>query len=448
MTNPFENHINTAFPFLKGKKLLLAISGGIDSVVLADLLIQNKQDIALAHCNFQLRGTDSDKDEAFVKDLAGKYNIPLFSVRFDTKKTAAERKVSTQVAARDLRYEWFEKIRKEHHYSFILTAHHADDNIETVLINLIRGTGLEGLTGIPERNKNILRPLLPFSREEIKSYAEEKSLKWREDLSNDEDKYTRNKIRHQILPVLKELNPGFNTTFQQTLSHLKGASAIVRESVNKVKCKIFHKTGTDTYELDIKKIKRLKNVKHYLYEMLKDYGFTEWDDVFNLLYAQSGKQIFSKTHRLIKDRDLLLLTGLDSEEKLPPPEYTIASGQKKQELGGYTLFFSNVSVKDVKNEDIIENRSEKKIYLDKGKIKFPLSVRKWKEGDYFYPIGLQGKKKLSKFFKDEKLSVLDKENIWLLCDQNKIVWIIGERMDDRVKITEKTKEILIIDIES
>jgi tRNA(Ile)-lysidine synthase len=448
LTDRFENHINTVFPYLKGKKLLIAVSGGIDSVVLADLMRQNNFDIALAHCNFQLRGKDSDKDEAFVKDLAKKMEIPVFAVKFDTKKYASENKISTQVAARELRYKWFEKIRKEHRFSFILTAHHADDDLETVLINLIRGTGLEGLTGIPERNKNIIRPLLPFPREEIENYADDKGLKWREDLSNNEDKYTRNKIRHHILPVLKELNPGFNDSFRQTLSHLKGSSAIVKESVSKARCRIFKKTGKDSYELEIKKIRRLKNTRHYLYEMLKDFGFTEWDDVYRLLEAQPGKQVFSDTHRLIKDRDLLLLTGLSSADNVRSKEFKISSDQKKLYLDGCTLLFRDIPVKEIKKEKIVKSDPEKEVYLDKKSIKFPLTVRKWKEGDYFYPIGMQGKKKLSKFFKDEKLSVLDKENIWLLCDQNKIAWVIGKRMDDRFKITENTKEILKIEIQT
>jgi len=445
LTDRFENHIHTVFPYIKGKKLLLAISGGIDSVVLADLLLQNDYDFALAHCNFQLRGTDSDKDEAFVKDFAQKRNIPVFTVKFDTKKTASERKISTQVAARELRYEWFENIRKEHQYNFILTAHHADDNLETVLINLLRGTGLEGLTGIPERNKNIIRPLLPFTREEIKNYAEKKELKWREDLSNFEDKYTRNKIRHHILPVFKELNSGFDNSFVQTLSHLKGAQSILKETVKKAQCRIFNKTDKDAYQMDIKKIKRLKNTKHYLYEMLKDYGFTEWEDVYHLLTAQPGKQVFSKTHRLIKDRDYLLLTKLKSNSDPSVEVYKISADQKTLKTDEGTLLFKDLGVEEVENENIFKSDPEKEVYLDKNKIEYPLTVRKWKDGDYFYPIGLQGKKKLSKYFKDEKISVLDKENIWLLCDQNKIAWVIGKRMDDRFKITPDTKEILKIE---
>jgi tRNA(Ile)-lysidine synthase len=415
-------------------------------VVLNDLLRQNSCDVTLAHCNFQLRGEDSDKDEIFVKELAKQYNIPLFTVKFNTKKVAEEQKISTQVAARDLRYNWFEEIRKTNNLDFIVTAHHADDNVETVLINLIRGTGLEGLTGIPERNKHIIRPLLPFSRKEIEAYAIEKKIKWREDLSNEEDKYTRNKIRHHILPVLKEINPGFNETFLQTLSHLKGSSAIVKETVKKAKCKIFHKTGKYSYQLDIKKIKKLRNVKHYLYEMLKDYGFTEWDDVYHLLDAQPGKQVFSKTYRLIKDRDFLFLSLLEKNDT--NAVYQINIHQKKQDIDGSTLLFRELLFKDIEKNTIFKSKSEKEVYLDKDKIEFPLFVRKWKDGDYFYPIGLQGRKKLSKFFKDEKLSVLEKENIWLLCDQNKIVWIIGRRMDDRFKISNNTKEIIKIEIKS
>ncbi len=446
MNQRFKDHIDTNFPFLYRRKLLLAISGGLDSVVLNDLLVKNNFDVSLAHCNFQLRGSDSDKDETFVKELATKYQIPLFAVKFDTINYAAKQKISTQVAARELRYNWFEKVRKEHRLDFILTAHHADDNVETVLINLIRGTGLEGLTGIPERNKNIIRPLLPFTRAMVETYARKNNLNWREDLSNQQDKYTRNKIRHQIIPLLKDLNPGFDNSFIETISHLKGASAIVKESVKKVQCITFQKTGKNSYQIDIQKLKKQKHFREYLYEILKDYGFTSWDDVFHLLEAQPGKQVFSKKYRLVKDRHYLLLGKLPAEEQ--KNEFLIKNGQKKIKTDEFELLLRDVELKDSDRQHIFKNLSAHVAYLDKSNIKFPLTVRKWQNGDYFYPIGLNGKKKLSKYFKDEKISVIEKENIWLLCDRSKIIWVIGKRIDDRFKVTDKTKEILKIEYKS
>ena len=311
----FTTHINSYWSFLKGKKIGIAISGGIDSVVLTHLLHQLEYSIVLAHCNFKLRGKASDKDEAFVKQLAKQLEVPAFTIAFDTEIVAKQEKISIQLAARKLRYKWFEELIMANEFDYILTAHHADDNLETFLINTIRGTGLDGLTGIPQQNGVIIRPLLPFTRTEIERYATNNTISWREDLSNAEAKYLRNKIRHQVIPILKEINPNLLKSFQNTQEHLKETKQLIAAYIENSKNTFVSLEGNGTQKINIKKLEKLDNPKAYLYELLKAYGFTEWNDITDLLTAQSGKQIFSKTYRLIKDRDYLLLESREKSKK-------------------------------------------------------------------------------------------------------------------------------------
>ena len=441
MLAPFTEHINTNFSFLKNKKLLVAISGGIDSVVLVYLLNQLNFDISLAHCNFQLRGEDSDQDEKFVKKLAGQLQLPIFTKSFATTEFAKKEKLSIQLAARTLRYDWFRAILKENKLDHILTAHHADDSLETFLINMIRGTGLDGLTGIPERNENILRLLLPFTREQIEKYAEDNTIVWRDDNSNVEKKYVRNKIRHDVIPVLKELNPSLLTSFNKTLQNLKGSRQIIEDSIENIKGIVIIPTESGIQKIDIEKLKEFNSPQAYLYELLNDFGFTEWNDIVDLLEAQSGKQIISNTHRLVKDRNFLLLTDRDSTRiKEKEKIYEVFEKDRIVEIEDFKLEVSYV--KTVR----IEGKTQNVAFIDRDKLKFPLIVRKWKNGDYFYPSGMQGKKKLSKFFIDNKMSVLQKKKIWLLCSANEIIWIIGKRLDDRYKAIVTTQNILKIEL--
>ncbi len=432
--NTFKNHIENNLPFLKHSKILIAISGGLDSVVLTHLCNQTKLKIALAHCNFNLRGSESDADEDFVLQLAEDLDLEVFIESFETETYAKEHKLSTQMAARELRYNWFEELSEQLHFDYILTAHHADDVLETFLINLSRGTGLEGLTGIPEINNNIIRPLLSFSRTAIESYATEAKIEWREDSSNASTKYLRNKLRHDVIPQLKVINPEFLNNFQKTLKHLGDTADIVEESVNAVLKRAIKSIDENQISYHISEFQKVNNPKAYVFEIFKEYGFTEWNDVLNLLEAQSGKQVFSKTHKLLKDRDCLILSEITSEEKPQQIEFTTEDKRIATNLG--TLLFEEV--------DTVESKTANSIYIDKDLLKSPLSVRTWQEGDYFYPLGMQGKKKLSKFFKDEKLSLLDKEKCLILCSKDKVVWVINYRADNRFKITEQTKSILKI----
>ncbi len=449
MNRNFEKHISHHFPFLEGKKLLVAISGGVDSVVLTHLLHRLHCKIALAHCNFSLRNEESDKDELFVKKLARELDVAVYTVKFNTSEYAQKKGISTQMAARDLRYNWFQEICKTHKFDYILTAHHSDDALETFLINLTRGTGIDGLSGIPQKNENIIRPLLSFSRNNILDFALANKLHWREDKSNASTKYTRNKIRHEVIPVLKEINPNLLNSFQKTLDNLHKTKAIAKDAVEIVKKQVVS-TSENEITFSIKHLKKLKNAPVYLFELLKEYGFTEWNDVANLLDAQSGKQLFSKTHRLLKNRTALLLTEITSNNK---QEYTVLENVKEiyKPIG---LKFEKIIIPfDTKKhqnkiiEELIStNNSVNTALLDYNSLTFPLVIRKWQIGDYFYPLGLKGKKKVSKYFKDEQFSLIDKEHTWLLCSKNAIVWIIGKRLDNRFKVTPKSSSILKITI--
>jgi tRNA(Ile)-lysidine synthase len=431
----FQKHITNSLPFLKESKLLIAVSGGMDSVILTHLCHALKLDIALAHCNFKLRGKESDQDENFDLDLAQTLEIEVCFESFYTEAYAEHEKLSIQIAARKLRYHWFSDLAENLNFDFILTAHHADDNLETFLINLTRGTGLKGLTGIPEINDNIIRPLLPFSREQIENYAKETNLKWREDSSNASDKYLRNKLRHQVIPHLKETNPELLQNFKNTLKNLNDSADIVDESVSEVSKRVIDSSAKNQITYKISEFKKLNNPKAYLFEMFKDYGFSEWNDIVDLLDAQSGKQVLSNTHRLLKDRAHLILTNLcPSERGTTEESIVINEADEKIELPTGTLCFNEV--------DTITTSSKTSICVDKDALVFPLELRRRKDGDFFYPSGMNGKKKLSKYFKDEKLSIVDKEQVWLLTSENKIVWVVGMRADNRFKVTENTKHIL------
>jgi len=427
----FKQHINTSFSFLENKKLLIAISGGLDSVVLTHLLNHLNFTISLAHCNFNLREKESDADEISVKKIGEKLNVETFTIGFDTNSYAKKNKLSTQLAARELRYNWFNELIEKHQFDHVLTAHHADDNLETFLINLSRGTGLEGLTGIPAINNNIVRPLLQFSREEIEQFAKDNAIQWREDASNASTKYIRNKIRHQILPVLKEINPNLLDSLKKTTANLKGSQQIVNDAIESFKKKAIVHSKNGIMTIDISKLQEVSNPKAYLFEVLKEFGFTNWTDVANLLEAQTGKQVVSKTHRLLKDRGFLLL----SEIKLAQDtlEYLIPKNISKVTTPIKLTF-------EIAKE--ITSSNSQLAFFDLEKITFPLVLRKWKSGDYFHPSGMKGKKKISKFFKDEKYSLIDKENTWLLCSENTIIWIVGKRADQRFLATSISKKIL------
>ncbi|WP_299103467.1 tRNA lysidine(34) synthetase TilS [uncultured Winogradskyella sp.] len=418
---------------LNDRKLLIAISGGIDSVVLAHLCQNLNLNFSLAHCNFNLRAEESDKDEAFVMEMAEDFDVEVFVQNFDTETYATEHKRSIQMAARELRYDWFKELAEQLNFDYILTAHHADDNLETFLINFTRGTGLNGLTGIPMINDNVVRPLLPFSRIQIEAFAKAHQITWREDASNASRKYLRNKLRHEIVPILKEINPQLLDSFQNTLSHLNDTQLIVEERLLDFKKRAIISEDDLGITYKISEFKAVKNPKAYLFELFKNYGFTEWNDVVDLLDAQSGKLVKSNSHRLIKHREFLILTELkDFEES----ETSLLMSKNDNEV---ETPFGNMCFKEV---ETISETSKHIIYVDKDLLKFPLELRLWKEGDTFQPLGMSGKKKISKYLKDEKASLVKKENTWVLTSEDKVIWVVGKRADERFKVKTNTKVIL------
>ncbi|MFC2148031.1 tRNA lysidine(34) synthetase TilS [Bacteroidota bacterium] len=429
MINQFKEHIAVNFPELLENHFLVACSGGVDSVVLAHLCSLNKMDFSIVHCNFQLRGYESDMDAFFVEDLARKLGKKIYIKDFDTNSYVNINKVSLQMAARELRYRWFEELMKKNKIKTLVTAHHADDNLETFIINLSRGTGIKGLTGIPAKTSNISRPLLIFSRAQIMQFAEIKNISWREDHSNLDKKYLRNKIREDVIPRLRELHPGFLGNYEATRANLEGSAALLENYLAEIKQELFQQED-DLIRIPINALLKLDPIKVYMYELFHQYGFKEWNDVVGLLTASSGKEIYSQTHRLLKDRQYLLLQPLHPStiEKF---KIDAASGTITKPI--------NMKIDEVK---AMGEQSKRILYVDKETLNHKLSIRKWEKGDYFYPFGMNGTKKVSKFYKDEKLDLISKEKQWLLCSGDAIVWIIGRRGDDRFKVTPETKNIL------
>jgi len=412
---------------------LLAVSGGIDSMVMADVFQRYGSDIGIAHCNFNLRGNESDQDETFVREYAAEKNLVLHVTKFDTRKFAGDFGLSIQVAAREMRYKWFYELLECEKYDYVLTAHHADDNLETFLINLTRGTGIEGLTGIPAQNGKVVRPMLAFSRDEIEAYAQTNGIEWREDSSNASDKYLRNKIRRQLIPILKEIRPDMLDGFSRTQEFLRQTQSLAEDASSIIFGKTAKTFGNEV-RFDLSEIKKLPNYRAYLYHWLSEFGFTAWNDIYGLVDAQSGKQVFGPGHVLLKDRDSLILSAVA----------TFGSGREYRIYKDMEALEFPLKI-DLKKVNHIGVQTNSAIFVDAEKLSFPLLLRRWKEGDVFYPSGMNGNsKKVSKFFKDGKFSLRDKENAWLLCSQDDIVWIVGHRADERFGATSNTTNILNI----
>jgi tRNA(Ile)-lysidine synthase len=451
----FTDFIKKENLFQPKDKLLLAVSGGVDSVVLCELCKQTGFDFVIAHCNFQLRGEESKRDEQFVRELTKKYNVEIFVKKFDTEKYAEENKLSIQVAARELRYEWFNQIVNgqlsmvNSHAGFIhhspltihhiLTAHHANDNIETLLINFFKGTGISGLRGILPKHGKIIRPLLFAKKDELIEFAKENNLSYVEDSSNVSDKYTRNYFRNQLIPSVQKVFPQVEDNLLNNIQRFKDIETLYQQSIELHKKKLLEKKGEEIH-IPVLKLFKSDPLPTIVYEIIKDFGFTsnQTEDVIKLLNSDSGKYVQSHTHKIIKNRNWLIITSslttvaenilIEEEDKIV--EFLNGKLEMKQiSAAGYKL-----------------SGSERIAQLDSDEIKFPLLLRKWKQGDYFYPLGMKKKKKLSRFFIDQKLSLTEKENIWVLEMNKKIIWIVGKRIDERFKITPKTKNILKISL--
>ncbi|HBN04673.1 MAG TPA: tRNA lysidine(34) synthetase TilS, partial [Bacteroidales bacterium] len=359
---------------------------------------------------------------------------------FDTYSYMKEKGKSMQVSAREMRYKWFNELLKEEGYSYIATGHHIDDSIETFFMNILRGTGIAGLHGILQKVNLVIHPLLFTNRAEIVSYQKSNNLEFVEDSSNATTKYTRNKIRHELIPLVKEIAPNFDKIVSKEIERFRETEVVFRSVINDAKTELLE-IENQTVKISIEKLKSYVPQKIFMYEILSDFGFNETtiNSIEDALLETSGKQFFSETHRLVKDRDFLLIVK-----------------NKPQNINQYLIEESQASVyspivlhmeilKDLQYVKIPKNKEV--AMLDFDKLTFPLILRKWKKGDSFFPYGLQGEKKISEFYKNLKYSILDKENQWLLCSGNDIVWVVGQRIDDRYKLTKSTKTIYKIELD-
>lgn len=439
LLNKFHQYILQENLFFPKDKLLLAVSGGVDSTVLCDLCHKAGFDFAIAHCNFQLRGDDSDRDEQFVKGLAAKYNVTFYSKTFDTKKIAAEQKKSIEETARNLRYAWFSELLAPDSPlktpDYILTGHHADDNIETVVMKFFRGTGIKGMRGILPKNGKIIRPLLFARRKEIEEYALQNQLEFVTDHTNLEEAYTRNFFRNRVLPMVREFFPEAEQNILNNTERFVEMEELYGQAIDLHKSKLLEIKG-DEIHIPVLKLKKSKPLHSITYEIIKDFGFTahQADEVIALLDSETGKYVASSTHRIIRNRNWLIIASAKSNET---GMILIEEGicDLKFKMGALTI--------DVKlNSQFQIPDSSKTACIDLKTVKFPLLLRKWKTGDYFYPFGMKKKKKLARFLIDQKLSKTQKENTWVIESDKRILWVVGHRIDDRFKITDRTKEIL------
>ena len=436
LAHTFSKQLHTKWNLKPGAPVLLAVSGGLDSVVLTSLCVGYGLDIELAHANFQLRGAESDGDEAFVRDLGKRYGIPVRVKRFDTSNYSIQQKISTQVAARELRYAWFKELIQERP-AVLMTAHHADDNVETILMNFFKGTGIAGLRGINERQGEILRPLLDYPKEALMAYAQENKLGWREDSSNTEDKYTRNYFRHHVIPLIEKVIPGATAHIMDNVSRFREIEVLYQQSIQDHKKKLLEKKGGE-WHIPVLKLKQSSPLTTIVWEITREFGFTsaQAGEIILLLDSESGRYIKSATHRIIKNRKWLIIAPLQQSDDSP---VYVEKGMDNVCFGSSRLTMVWKDPASFKPTSDLRTA-----YLDAKHLKFPLIIRKWKPGDYFYPLGMKKKKKLARFFIDQKLSRLQKEDVWIIESDKRICWVIGHRIDDRFKITAATREMMEI----
>lgn len=404
--------------FSSEDKILVALSGGADSVALLRLLLALGYTCEAAHCNFHLRAAESDRDESFVRQLCKNFQVQLHVIHFETEKEAVERHISIEMAARELRYAWFENLRKECGANVIAVAHHQDDSVETLLLNLIRGTGINGLRGIQPQNGNIVRPLLCLDRKEIIDYLQNIKQDYVTDSTNLQDEYTRNKIRLNLLPLMQEINPSAKESILKTSQHLNDAAIIYNKGIEEAKLRVITKEG-----INIHALKQEPAPETILFEILYPLGFNaaQVKDIYRTLDGQSGKVFASANFRIVKDRDLLLTSPIHKATK---PILEV--------------------IEQAYTQDFIIPRDNNTACFDADKLQHPLSLRLWQQGDTFVPFGMKGKKKVSDYLIDRKFSLLRKEQQWVLCCGQDIIWLVGERTDNRFRVDEKTKRVIVI----
>jgi len=436
MTGQFEEYRKLNQLFSVHDKILLAVSGGIDSMVMLHLFIKANHNISVAHCNFRLRGAESDEDERFIEELCRSYNLKFYKKRFHTAGYASDKGISIQMAARDLRYEWLRQVREENDLDLLATGHNLNDNAETILINMSRGTGISGLTGIKSKSDHIIRPLLFASRQMISQYADQNTITFREDSSNIQTKYTRNKIRHKIIPVLEQINPSVIHSIGQTSEYLRSAFTVYEQAVTSKIGEIVSRENS-TSCIEVKNIKNLEPLSIWIYEIFKQWNFgrLQVGDIIRLTDAATGKQLFSSTHILTKDRNRIIITGRYNNEKKAFSIYSV------DDLRSCPL---TESANIMPAEEFHMVKDPAYACLDADLVIFPFTLRIWEDGDYFYPLGMDGKKKISDLLIDLKIPVPEKKNVFVLETRGQIAWVLGIRIDNRFRITGSTREVLLV----
>ena len=407
--------------FASDERVLVALSGGADSVALLRLLCALGYDCRAAHCNFHLRGTESDRDEAFVRRLCQELGVTLYVTHFDTQEEAHRRKVSIEMAARDLRYAWFEEVRKECGAAVIAVAHHSDDSVETLLLNLIRGTGLNGLRGIRPKNGRVVRPLLCMNRQEILACLKEMGQPYVTDSTNLQNLYTRNKIRLDLLPLMQTINPSVKENLLKMTAHLEGVAHIYQKAIDESRRRVMTAEG-----ISIEALEQECEPETVLYECLSPLGFraAQVSEMYQSLKGQSGKEFVGRGWRAVKDRRMLLLAPIEEMEE---PR----------------LLWEDCRL----TPDFVIPRDKQVACLDADKLKAPLILRRWRAGDTFVPFGMKGRKRVSDYLTDRKFSLLQKKRQWVLCCGEEICWLVGERLDNRFRIDEGTKSVRIVTLE-
>lgn len=441
MLKRFEEYLNEQELCNKDERILLAVSGGIDSVVMAHLIHSAGYDCALAHCNFQLRGEDSDADEAFVRELATFLEKPVFVKHFDVDEVVNNKGISVQMAARELRYEWFGELLSEESFDLVATAHNKNDSVETFFLNLSRGSGIRGLKGIAPKRDQIIRPMLFATRQEIEAYRQDQGIAYREDASNFETKYLRNKIRHDVIPVMEEINPGFIESMSRSMNQLDEIHHIFRESIEQKRSDLFEENA-GRITIDARKLGEMHPLRTWLFELFSPYGFSrsQCEGIELILEAGSGRRSISPSHQLYKDREHLILipNSVDSFDRF------YMDGPDKPSVLPFPM-----DMEILEREALGPIPSDPMIAcLDLDEVQFPLTIRHWVHGDYFYPLGMNQMKKLSDYFVDNKIPVPEKESTWIMASGKKIVWIMGQRIDHRFRIIEKTRRVLLLRLHS
>jgi len=439
-TGRFLSYISQNNLFGPADRLLLGVSGGKDSVLMAHLLYASGYQFGIAHCNFSLRDEESDKDEAFTRELASQLNVAFHSIRFNTAEYASSNQISIQMAARELRYTWFEQVRLEHNYHYIAVAQHKSDATETIILNLIRGTGISGLHGILAKRDKIIRPLLFLNSEEIDAIVSGNNVTYREDSSNASVKYARNRIRHEVIPKMRQLNKDLDLTFEENSRRFLQLEIFLNQEVEKLRNKLFRSANPDTIEIDVGLLADLNPRDLLLYELFKPYHFSETTirDLVSVWKNQSGKTFESKSHILLLDRNILILKKRSISDCR---EIIISKETPSFEWNSKKYKISHVTL-----EELSFSGDRKIAYLDADLLQFPLNLRLWNTGDYFFPLGMTGKKKISDFFIGQKLNRFEKANIGILANGNgDILWVVGYRSDNRYRVTSDTQNIFIIE---